>query len=167
VQTGQDPAPVPASLDIRPRRTRIACAIAAIAVFVIFVSLATVLTGRTEGGGVFHRGDQVAMAVLGLLIALGIMCFARPRIRADATGIRVRNIIGGFDLPWEVVRAVRFSRHSPWASLDLADDDEVALMAIQAADKEYALEAVRALRRLLAANGGAAGVSTPPERPNA
>jgi len=144
-------------VDIRPRKVRWICSIAAIAVFVLFASTATALTGKTEGGGVFHRGDQIAMVILGALIALGIMTIARPRVRADASGVTVRNIIGGYQLPWDVVRAVRFSRNSPWASLELADDDEVAIMAIQAVDKEYALDAVRALRRLLAAHGGASG----------
>lgn len=147
----------PPAVDVHPRRLRWVCGIAAGAVFVICIAVSTALTGHTEGGGVFHRSDQVAMVILGALIGAGIMCFARPRVRADERGIRVRNIIGGYELPWEVVRAVRFSRHSPWASLELADDDEVTLMAIQAADKEYALEAVRALRRLLAVHGGAAG----------
>ena len=153
-RTGND---APPAVDVRPRKTRWVCGIAAVTVFVIFAAVSTALTGRTEGGGVFHRSDQVAMVILGALLAAGIMCFARPRVRADEHGVRVRNIIGGYELPWEVVRAVRFSRHSPWASLELADDDEVTLMAIQAADKDYALDAVRALRRLLAVHGGAAG----------
>ncbi len=143
--------------EFRPRRVRWVCGIAAVAVFAVFAVVSTALTGKTEGGGAFHRGDQVAMVILGGLIGLGIMSFARPRVRADARGIRVRNIIGGYELPWDVVRAVRFSRHSPWASLELADDDEVTIMAIQAVDKGYALDAVRALRRLLAEHGGAAG----------
>lgn len=155
--TEQDVDGRSATVDVRPRKVRWVCGIAAAAIFVVFAAVSTALTGKTEGGGVFHRSDQVAMIILGALIAAGIMAFARPRVRADEHGIRVRNIIGGYELPWEVVRAVRFSRHSPWASLELADDDEVTLMAIQAADKEYALDAVRALRRLLAAHGGATG----------
>lgn len=153
--TAKQGTPRPTAVDVRPRRVRWVCAIAATAIFVVFATVSTALTGKTEGGGVFHRGDQIAMVVLGALIAAGIMAFARPRVRADAHGIRIRNVIGGYELPWEVVRAVRFSRHSPWASLELADDDEVTIMAIQAVDKEYALDAVRALRRLLAEHGGA------------
>lgn len=144
-------------VDVRPRKVRWICMIAAIAIFVVFASTATALTGKTAGGGVFHRSDQVAMVILGALLGLGIMTIARPRVRADANGVRIRNIVGGYQLPWDVVRAVKFNRSSPWASLELADDDEVAVMAIQASDKEYALDAVRALRRLLAVHGGAAG----------
>jgi Bacterial PH domain len=46
---------------------------------------------------------------------------------------------------------VRFDRGSPWASLELRDDDVVQVMAVQVMDKEYAVDAVRALRHLLAA----------------
>jgi len=48
--------------------------------------------------------------------------------------------------------AVRFDRGSPWVALDLYDDDVISVMAVQAADKEYALDTVRTLRRLLAAS---------------
>lgn len=133
----------------RPRRAATVCWIAAIAVVVVFSAVATGLRGGTEGGGVFGAADQVAMVGLGLLGALGILSFTRPRAEADKNGIRVRNVVGSYDLPWDVVRAVRFGRGAPWASLELVDDDVVAVMAIQAADKEHAVEAVRQVRRLL------------------
>ncbi|GAB3958945.1 hypothetical protein GCM10027614_77480 [Micromonospora vulcania] len=69
-------------------------------------------------------------------------------MEADARGVRVRNIIGSYDLPWEVVRGIRFDRGAPWASLELYDDDLLPLVALQAADKELAVDGVRALRRL-------------------
>jgi hypothetical protein len=68
----------------------------------------------------------------------------------------VRNLMGGYDLPWDVVRSVQFSRGAPWASLELRDDNVISMMAVQAADKAYALGAVRALRSLLAAHQAAA-----------
>jgi hypothetical protein len=83
-----------------------------------------------------------------VLGALAILAFIRPRVEADARGIRIRNLVAGYDLPWEVVRAVRFDRGSPWASLELRDDEVVQVMAVQVMDKQYALDAVRALRRL-------------------
>jgi hypothetical protein len=101
---------------------------------------------------VFQRGDQVAMIGLGVLAAAGILMFTRPRVEADGAGVRVRNIVGSYELPWDLVREVRFSRGAPWASLELTDDDVVAVMAVQAADKERAVEAVRSLRALLAAH---------------
>ena len=126
------------------------------AVVVIFTAVGIGLHGATDGGaGVFHTSDQIAMIGLGLLGAAGILLFTRPRVSADARGIRVRNLVGGYDLPWEVVRSIRFDRGAPWASLELRDDDIVAVMAVQATDKQYAVTAVRALRALLAEHQGA------------
>jgi hypothetical protein len=140
-------------LRLRPRKVRVACWVAAGAVVVVFSLIATALRGSTgEGTAVFRSGDQAAMIVLGVLAALGILVFTRPRVEADGRGIRIRNLVGGYDLPWEVVRAVRFDRGSPWASLELQDDDTVSVMALQAVDKEYAVDGVRALRSLLAAH---------------
>jgi hypothetical protein len=139
----------PDVLRLRPRRIRLVCGAAAAAVLIVFTTVGIALRGSTgEGDAVFRPGDQVAMIGLGVLAALAILAFTRPRVEADARGIRVRNLVGGFDLPWEVVRAVRFDRGSPWASLELRDDDVVQVMAVQVMDKEYALDAVRALRSL-------------------
>jgi hypothetical protein len=123
--------------------------VAAGAIVVIFTLIATALTGSTgEGPAVFQTGDQAAMIGLGVCAALGALAFARPRVRADEKGIWVRNVFGTYDLPWGVVREVRFERGHPWVTLELADDDTLSVLAIQAADKEYAVEAVRGLRAL-------------------
>ncbi len=135
----------------RPRKATRVAWVLAVLVVVIFVVVAVLLHGSTDGGkGVFRTSDQIAMIVLGLLAGAGILMFTRPRVEADERHIKIRNVIGGYDLPWEVVRAVTFTRGAPWASLELHDDDVVAVMAIQAADKLYAVESVKALRALLA-----------------
>ena len=47
---------------------------------------------RTADTGVYFRiADQVAMVMIGALIAGGVLLLARPRVRADADGIEVRN----------------------------------------------------------------------------
>ena len=138
-----------AVVTVRPRRLRVVCWVSAGALLVVFAGLATSLTGTTgDGYGTFQRGDQLAMVGLGVLAALGVLLFTRPRVVADARGVQVRNVLGSYDLPWEVVRGVRFDRGAPWASLELHDDDLLPMVALQAADKEHAVEAVRALRRL-------------------
>jgi Bacterial PH domain len=142
----------PDVLRLRPRRIRVICGAAAAAVLVVFSAVGTALRGSTgEGAAVFRPGDQLAMIGIGVLAALAILAFTRPRAEADERGIRIRNLVGGYDLPWDVVAAVRFDRGSPWASLELRDDEVVQVMAVQVMDKEYAVEAVRALRRLHAA----------------
>src|SRR5262249_39382598 len=126
----------------RPRRARIVCWVAAPLVLVVFVLIATSLHGSTgDGPGMFQRGDQLAMIGLGVLAALGVLMFTRPRVIADNHGVKVRNLLGSYEVPWEVVRGVTFGRGAPWLTLDLQDDDVLAVMAIQAADKEYAVRA--------------------------
>jgi hypothetical protein len=133
----------------RPHRIRWVAAPAAVVVVILFTLLSFGLHGSTgDGFGTFQRGDQLAMIGLGVLIGLGILAFLRPRVIADADHIRIRNVVGGYDLPWSVVRAVRFDRNSPWASLELLDDETVSIHALQATDKEYAVDGVRALRAL-------------------
>ena len=140
----------------RPRRIRWVAGVSAAVVVVLFTALSFGLHGATgEGPGQYARGDQVAMIGLGVLIGAGILAFTRPRVRADAERIQVRNVVGTFDLPWSAVRAVRFDRHSPWATLELQDDETVSVHALQAADKDYAVDGVRALRALHAAAANA------------
>ncbi|HEY3006502.1 MAG TPA: PH domain-containing protein [Micromonosporaceae bacterium] len=142
---------------VRPHRIRLVCWVAAAVVVIVFTSVATSLRGPIgQGAATFQAGDQWAMIGLGVLVALGVLSLTRPRVDADTERIKIRNVIGGYELPWEVVRAVRFERGAPWATLELQDDDVVAVMAVQAADKERALVAVRALRALLEANRAAA-----------
>lgn len=138
----------------RPKKTTTGCWIAAVAVVAGSVLVALAMGTMTEGGGVFHGADQYTMVGLGVLGALGILMFARPRVWATAEGIRVRNIVGSYDLPWQVVKSVSFSHGASWATLELEDDDVVSVMAIQAVDKNDALVAVRRLRDLLAEAAG-------------
>jgi hypothetical protein len=144
------------SVEFRPKRIRWVAGISAAVVVVLFIVLSFGLHGATgDGPGQYARGDQAAMIGLGVLIGAGILAFIRPRVRADAERIQVRNVVGSFDLPWSAVRAVRFDRHSPWASLELHDDETVSVHALQAADKDYAVDGVRALRALHAAAANA------------
>jgi hypothetical protein len=138
---------------LRPYRIRLVCWPSAILLLVVFSLVATSLHGSTgDGVGTFQRGDQFAMIGLGVLGALGVLWFTRPRVDADAHRIRVRNVIGSYELTWEVVRAVRFDRGAACASLELHDDDRVPLMALQVVDKDRAVAGVRALRALHAAH---------------
>ncbi|MCV2491917.1 PH domain-containing protein [Geodermatophilus sp. YIM 151500] len=143
--------PLPPPVSAVPRRMRLVCAAAATAVVVVMTVVGVLLKESTTGVVAFRTSDQVAMIGLGLFIAAGILALARSRVDADAGGVRILNIAVRHQVPWESVRAVRFDRHSPWASLLLADDDEVSLFAVQAADKERAVRAVEGLRALHAA----------------
>ncbi len=143
------PTPPP-SVSAVPRRLRIVCAAAAAVVVGVMVVVGVLLKSTATGVVNFRTSDQVAMVCLGLLLGAGILLLGRSRVDADADGVRVRNILGRHELPWSAVRAVRFDRNSAWASLLLTNDDELAVLAIQAGDRMRAVTAVEGLRALLA-----------------
>jgi hypothetical protein len=142
-----EPAPVTAV----PRRMRQVCALVAAVVFGVLLYVALTLRGTTNTVVTYGTADQFAIAGLGVALAAGVLALGRSRVDADAEGIRFRNVALGHALPWSAVRAVAFERKSPWASLVLENDDEVALLAIQAVDGERAVAAVEGLRALRAA----------------
>lgn len=147
-------SPSDTHLVVRPVKLVRVCRAAATLLVVVFAIVAVSL--RTGSGAeVFQLADQVAMVVLGLLGASAVLLLTRARVEADLSGVRVRNVIGEKVLSWQVVRAVRLDEGASWASLDLQDDDTIALLAVQSNDKEHAVRAVLALRSLLArAHGG-------------
>ncbi len=58
---------------LKPRRIRVVCWSAAVALVVVFGLVATSLSGPTgDGYGSFQRGDQIAMIGLGIFGALGL-----------------------------------------------------------------------------------------------
>jgi hypothetical protein len=130
---------------------RLICAVVAAVVVAAMAFVALSLQSSSTGVVAFGPVDQVAIAGLGLVLGAGILFLGRSRVDADATGIRWRNVVLQHELPWSAVRAVAFDRKSAWASLVLRNDDEVALFAVQAVDRERAVQAVEGLRALLAA----------------
>jgi Bacterial PH domain len=135
---------------LRPRKVLIAAWVGAVAIVVLFVVIALVL--RTSETGVFFRtADQVALLVVGLFIAGGVLLLARPRVVADADGIEVRNVLFSRRIPWELVERVAFPDGASWARLDLPDDEYLAVLAIQAVDGSRAVDGIRRVRALHAA----------------
>src|SRR5690606_2527423 len=111
------------------------CWVLAPSVVIFFVVLGLLLSGNVGPRmGVFSTSDQFAMGALGLVGAATILLFTRPKVVADAERISIRNVIGGYDMPWGVVRAVALNRLIPWASRECEDDDVVAVTAVQAVE---------------------------------
>lgn len=133
---------------------------------VVFGVLALLLPRGAAGGQAFGLADQIGFFGIGVLLAWAVLQFTRVRVRADLDGVRIRNYVGERALPWEVVAAVRLDSGSPWASLDLHDDDTVALLAVQTNDGARAVDAVLALRALLAASRGQSGGSAGQDGPD-
>lgn len=137
--------PADVLFEARPRKAR-RVAVAAAVVLVAVFTVVAVLLRQTPTGVYFKLSDQVAMVLLGLLLAGAVLLFARPRVRAGADGVEVRNLFGSRTLPWELVLRVSFPDGAPWARLEIPDDEYLAVMAIQAADGRHAVQAIRALR---------------------
>ena len=140
----------PGTVVVRPRKTLIAAWVGSVAVVGLFTALAVVL--RNSPTGVYFRlADQIAVVLLGLFIAGGLLLLARPRVRADADAIEVRNILVSRTVPWSEVVRVAFPDGASWARLDLPDDEYMAVLAIQAVDGQRAVDGITAVRALHAA----------------
>lgn len=137
-------------LVLRPRRLLLVCRLAGATLLLVFGVLAYLLPRGSAGGQVFALGDQIGFFGIGLLLAWAVLMFTRVRVVADRSGVRVRNYVGEKVIPWQVVAGVRMDDGSSWASLDLHDDDTIALLAVQSNDGARAVDAVLELRRLLA-----------------
>ncbi|KQY09536.1 hypothetical protein ASD37_03705 [Mycobacterium sp. Root135] len=103
-----------------------------------------------SSGVIFRTADQVAIGVLGVIIGCLVLMFARPRLRVGPDGLFVRNLLGYRLIPWTDVVDVSFPKGARWARVDLPDDEYVPLMAIQSVDKERAVDAMDAVRALVA-----------------
>ncbi|MGR6963856.1 PH domain-containing protein [Geodermatophilus sp. URMC 61] len=142
----------PPAVSAVPRRWRALCATAAVVVAAVLTYVGVTLPQNATGVASFNAADQVALVGLGLVLGGGLLALGRPRVDADERGVRVRNLAGERTLPWTAVQAIRFDRRFRWATLLLTNDDEFAVLAIQGADGDRAVEAVEGLRALLAAS---------------
>ena len=122
------------------------------AAFVVVAGLTTVgvLLKIRATGVYFQTSDQVAMVGLGVVLGAAILLFARPRLRVGRSGLSVRNLLGERLVPWADVVDVSFPRGARWARIDLPADEYIPVMAIQAVDKERAVDAMDAVRALMA-----------------
>jgi hypothetical protein len=136
-------------LDVRPRLTPYYAYGAALVFVAAGVVLGLLLKIRSSGV-IFQTADQVAFAILGVIMAGLVLLFARPRLRVGPAGVAVRNLFGYKLIAWSDIVGVSFPRGARWARVDLPDDEYFPVMAIQAVDKERAVDAMDRLRGLLA-----------------
>ncbi|GAA0793607.1 PH domain-containing protein [Spirilliplanes yamanashiensis] len=137
---------------VRPRAIRIVACAVAVVIAAAFVASSNTLTDEAAFAGRLIDRAGWPQAASGLLLA-AVVAVAPFRIAADADadGIHVRNLVREFTVPWSMVRAVRYHRGAPWASLQLTTEEVVTVLAVQIADGQRAVEAIRGLRALHAA----------------
>ncbi|HEY7052118.1 MAG TPA: PH domain-containing protein [Mycobacterium sp.] len=136
-------------LQVRPHLTPYFAYGAAVLILAAHIAVGVLLKVRSTGV-VFQTSDQVAIAGLGVVIAGAVLLFARPRLRAGKAGLAVRNMLGEKLIEWPDVVDVSFPVGARWARVDLADDEYIPLMAIQAVDKDRAVAAMDSVRALAA-----------------
>jgi hypothetical protein len=132
---------------VRPTKVRLFAGIVA-AVFVAVFVVVAIFLKDSNTGVYFKTSDQVAMVGIGLFLALAVLWITWPRVRADADGIEVRNLLGARRFPWSVIRGVSFPDGAWWARLELPSEEYVPMLAIMAMDGDRAVAAMRELRRL-------------------
>ena len=138
-----DPADPALSAPFRPRRGRRTATALAIAQGVLFVLIAALM----QGLGVV---DRIGMVAFGAALGAFLWRFAQLSVVVDERGLTVRNLAGHRRLAWAEVVTVRFGGGAPWVSLDLADGEPLAVMAIQRADGEFGEAEARRLATLVA-----------------
>jgi Bacterial PH domain len=136
-------------VEVRPHLTPLFAYAAAFLIAAAHIVVGLLLKTKSSGV-IFQTADQVAIALLGLVIAGVVLLFARPRLRVGPAGLSVRNLLGDRIIPWSDTVGVSFPAGSRWARIDLPDDEYIPVMAIQAVDKDRAVEAMDAVRSLLA-----------------
>jgi PH (Pleckstrin Homology) domain-containing protein len=123
----------------------------ALIVFLAFLATAIVMP-HASAGAHFGAKDQTGTAVLGVILGGLFIMLTRPRLHADATGVRLRSFLGGWrTVPWAVIVGVEFPNKVRFARLVLPADETLAIYAVQRLDREQAVDVMRRLRALYAA----------------
>lgn len=142
--SGPDATGRPAAAPFVPRRGRVVPVVVGVVVLVAAVALAISLPEQ------YQLVDRLMTAGIGVATAALMSRYATIRAVPYADGLFVRNIGAPRLVPWEEIEAVRFSEGMPWPRVDLADGDDLAVMAIQRADGGSSRDEAQRLADLVA-----------------
>ena len=93
--------------------------------------------------------DKLAFPGIGLVISVLLwISMNRPRVRANADGVEVRNIIGTRFYSWVVIYGLAFPEGARMARLELPEFEYVPVWAMQSADGASTVKAVSQFREL-------------------
>lgn len=88
--------------------------------------------------------------LVGLALGIGL-----SYVRADGAGLRFRNGIKTYDVPWSQIRAFRYREGDPWPFVLVRTEvEQHPLLGIQRSDRGYAEQCVAELRERLEAAYG-------------
>ncbi|WP_020573253.1 PH domain-containing protein [Actinopolymorpha alba] len=126
---------------------------------VVAVTVAVLLVVAAGGMWILLPADARAQftwpqtATLGLFLLVllyGLYRLGRLKVRADAGGLTIVNLIRTRRLEWAEVLRVNLRPGDPWVQLDIDDGTTVQVMAIQSADGAWGKAAARELAQLVA-----------------
>lgn len=147
---------VPGSADPRgelvrfsPRMARTVGLVVGAGILLVMIAAAILVPGT------FTIVDRVGFVLLGAFAFY--FCFREATVRATASDehLVVRNLFRTRSLDWAEIIAVSFPQGDPWAHLDLADGDTLAVMALQRADGERGIADARRLAAMVRERGEA------------
>ncbi|AIT61146.1 PH domain-containing protein [Corynebacterium doosanense] len=119
-------------------------------ILVLAIHIWVGLTVDIEYTGAAITGlDKWAFPGVGLIISLlSWWALNRPRLRANADGVEVQNIVGTRFYPWYVVYGLSFPQGSRMARIELPEFEYVPVWAMQSADGASTVKAVSEFREL-------------------
>lgn len=106
------------------------------------------VVGADYTGAAVTLIDKVAFVGVGLIISFFAFHIRRPRVRANADGVEVRNFIGTRFYPWSVVYGLNFPKGDRMARLELPEFEYVPMWAFQSGDAGRVVIAVSDFRQL-------------------
>jgi len=119
----------------------------AVSVVVSLVALALLLPD-------IDAGDRWVFVGFSALVVVGLAFLARPRLRADESGLEIVNVGRRRRLGWAEVVAVRLGPGDPWLVLDLDDGTTVSAMGVQSADGARGRHTAAQVAALVAVHSG-------------
>lgn len=131
----------------RPVRGRLSAALLGVAQAVVLAYVAIALPGF--GPEAAHWWDRIGILLVAAAIGIVLWRFARLAAIPADDALVVRNLSGDRRLEWAEIVTVRFGGGEPWVTLDLADGETLAVMAIQRADGADAVAEARRLATLV------------------
>ena len=116
-----------------PRRGRAMAFTAAVLSVVVFAVVAFLLVPAGGATG-WTMTDKWSLFFLGCAIAWMLSRWGLVKAVPNERGLKVRNLVLTREVEWAEIVGVQFGGGRAWATLDLADTEQLAVMAIQRAD---------------------------------
>lgn len=135
------------SRPFRPRRARAVGLPLAGGLVVLLAVVAVAMLGTGFPGWTVL--DSALCAAFGLALGAGVVRLVGVRALPADDALVVRNVFLTRRVPWASIVAVRFGGADPWLTLDLADGENHAVMAVQRADGTRAHEEAGRLATLV------------------